>query len=366
MANTRLMRWALIALAALVLFAAAAFAGLHFATKALKSQIEQALGPESEVGEIVVGWSAIEIRGLRIRAPKGWPAEDALRAQRIVVAPDLRALLAAQPRVHRITVEQGYISLLRARDGRLRVVPSLMEKKPAAGAGGAPAPSVAIGAVELRDSVVEFFDATVRQPAHRLRLEQLQAVIDDLRVPELAGRTRLKLEATVKGVQRNGTLSLAGWAELTTRDSEITTRMRGVDLVAFQPYLIKAAEAGVRRGTLDLDLNSVVRKNALRAPGTLTLSGLELAQGGGTLGTFMGMPRQAVLAALRDKKGQIRLSFTLEGRLDDPQFSLNESFATRVGAGIADTLGVSIEGLARGAAGAARGVGDTLRGLFGK
>ena len=40
--------------------------------------------------------------------------------------------------------------------------------------------------------------------------------------------------------------------------------------------------------------------------------------------------------------------------------------AKRLGAGFADTLGVSIEGLARGAGNAARGVGDTIRKLFGK
>lgn len=365
MTGIRARRWLWIGLVAVGVLAVVAVTALHFAAKALKGQIEQALGPDSEVGAIAVGWSTIEIRNLRIRGPKGWPAEDALRAERIVVAPDLRALLSAAPRVHRITVEKGYLSMVRVRDGRLRVVPGLTESKPAGKSGVRP-PTVALGAVELRDTAMDFYDETVRRPAHRLRLENLQALVEDLRVPDLSGRTRLKLEAMVKGVQRNGTAAVQGWVEIATRDSEIVTRLRGVDLVALQPYLIKAAETGVRRGSLDLDLNSVVRKNALRAPGTMTLTGLELAEGGGALGTFMGMPRQAVLAALRNNQGQIRMNFTLEGRLDDPKFSLNESFATRVGAGVAQTLGVSIEGLARGVGGAARGVGDTLRGLFGR
>jgi len=347
--------------------AAAAAVGLHFATKALKGQAEQVLGPASEVGEIVVGWSAIEIHRLRIKGPKGWPAEDTLRAERIVIMPDLRALLSARVRVNRITVEQGYLSVLRSREGRLRVVPSLLEKKSKeAGKSGSTAPAVAVGTIELRHSVLEFFDATVRLPAHKLRLEQLQASVEGLQVPELSGRTQIQLEGVVKGVQRNGTLSIRGWAELATKDSEIATKLRGVDLVVFQPYLIKASETGVRRGTLDLDLKSTVRKNALHAPGTLTLTGLELASGEGALGTFMGMPRQAALAALKNRNDQIRMQFTLEGNLNDPRFSLNESFARRVGSGIAETLGVSFEGLARGVGEATRGVGDTVRRLFGK
>ncbi len=367
MISGKLKRWALSVTAAIVVIAAAGAVGLHFATKALKGQVEQALGPESEVGEITVGWSAIEVHRLRMKAPKGWPAEDALRARRIVIAPDLRALLSAQVRVNRITVEEAYLSMLRSRDGRLRVVPSLVEKQSReAGRIGSPVTPVSIGTIELRNSVLELFDATVRQPAHRLRLEQLQATIEGLHVPDLAGRTQLRLQGVVKGVQRNGTLSISGWGELATKDSEIATKLRSVDLVAFQPYLIKASETGVKRGTFDLDLKSTVRKNALHAPGTLTLTGLELVSGEGAFGTFMGMPRRAVVAALENRKGQITMRFTLEGNLNDPKFSLNESFARRVGSGVAETLGVSIEGLARGVGDATRGVGESVRRLFGR
>lgn len=367
MIGSKLKRWTLIVVAAVVVLAAVGAVGLHFATKALKGQVEQALGPESEVGEIAVGWSAIELHRLRIKGPKGWPAEDALRARRIVIVPDLRALLSAKVRVNRITVEEGYLSVLRSREGRLRLVPSLLEKRAKeADKTGSTAATVSVGTIELRDSVLEFFDASVRQPAHKLRLEQLQAGVEGLQVPELSGRTQIRLEGVVKGVQRNGTLSIRGWAEIASKDSEIATKLRGVDLIAFQPYLIKASETGVRRGTLDLDLKSAVRKNALHAPGTLTLTGLELASSEGAFGTFMGMPRQAVVAALKNRNDQITMRFTLEGNLNDPKFSLNEGFALRVGSGIAESLGVSIEGLARGVGSATKGIGDTIRGLFGK
>lgn len=371
MALSRPRRWTLIAAAAILVLVLTGIIGLRLATKALKGEIERALGPESEVGEIRVGWSAIEVHGLRIRAPEGWPAEDALRARRILVLPDLRTLLSAEVRVNRIAVEEAYLSMLRSRDGKLRVVPSLLEREPGAkaedtGRTDAKSPVVRIGTIELSGGVLEFFDATVRRPPHRIRLEKLAAVVEDLVVPGLGGRTRLKLEGVVKGVQRDGKLSVEGWAELTTRDSEIATRLRGVDLIALQPYLLRAAETGVRRGTLDLDLKSVVRKNTLRAPGTLTLTGLELASSGGAVNTFMGMPRQAVLAAMKNRNDQITLRFVLEGKLDDPKFSLNESFAQRIGAGIAETLGVSFEGIARGVGEATRGIGETIRGLFGK
>lgn len=350
---------------ALVLAVAAAV-GLHLAARALKSQVERALGPDSEVADIAVGWSAIEIRGIRVRAPKGWPAQDALRAERITVTPDLLGLFSARLHVPRITVDNAYLSVLRTRDGKLRLLPGLLDRPGAHGGGGTAAPPFSIGSIELRHGTLEFFDATVRTPTYRTRLEQLHARIEDLRFPRLDSRTSIELDGAVKGVQRNGRLSVTGWAELAKLNSEIATRLEGVDLLALQPYLIKASETGVRHGTLDLTLKSVVRSNRLRAPGTITLTGLELAPGDGPFASFMGVPRQAVVAALKNRKGQISVDFLLEGNLNDPKFSLNESFAKRIGASIADTLGISFEGLGRGVGGAVEGLGGVMKKLFGK
>lgn len=364
-------RTLLITLAVIASLGAATAGALHIATRALKSQVEQALGADSEVAEIVVGWSSVEAHGVRIRAPRGWPAEDALRAERVAVTPDLRSLASAKIRVARITVDHAYLSIWRTREGKLRLLPGLLEKPKEAGeaissAAAPAAPAVGIGSIELRDGVLEFYDASVRQPAHKTRLEQLHATVEDLHAPDLSGRTRIALDAVIKGVKRDGRVAIAGWAELADKNSELTTKLAGVDLVALQPYLIKASETGVRRGLLDLGLKSTVRNNRLHAPGSVTLTGLELASGGGAFGTFMGVPRQAVVAALKNRNDQISIQFTLDGNLNDPRFSINDSFAKRIGAAVAETLGISIESLTRGVGNAAQGLGGVVKKLFGK
>jgi hypothetical protein len=341
--------------------AVSALIAFKFATQSLKEQIERALGPESEVAELVVGWSAIELRGVRIRGPKGWPATDALYAERVVIKPDLVDLLSARVRISRITVEKPYLSVLRTRDGSMRLLPSLLEAKREAGSS---APAISIGSIQLHDGVLEFFDATVRQPAHKTRLERLQVTVDDVRVPMQPGRTGLRLEGAIKGVQRDGTLAISGWADLATRDSEIKTTLRGVDLIALQPYLIKTAEAGIRRGTLELDLHSTVRNNRLHAPGKATLSNLELSSASSPFATFMGVPRQAMVSSLKNRDGRISIKFTLEGNLDDPKFSINENFALRMGAAVGEGLGISLEGLTHGVGGAAEGIGGAVKRLF--
>ena len=354
--------------AVVLVLGATAIGGLHIAAQALKGHVQQALGADSEVGEITVGWSAIEVHGVRIRAPQGWPTEDALRAERIIVRPDLAGLFSARLHVPRIVVEQAYVSVWRTRDGKLRLLPSLLEKKSAQAdaQGSSAAPPLTIGSIVLRDGALEFFDATVRQPAHKTRLEQLHVTVDDLRFPALDSRTKITMDGMIKGVRHNGRLAVDGWAELAKKNSDISLRLSGIDLVALQPYLIKTSETGVRRGSLDLTLKSTVHNNRLHAPGMVMLAGLELAPSGSGFSTFMGLPRQAVVAALKNRKDQIVIPFTLEGNLDDPKFSLNDSFARRMGAAVGESLGISIEGLTRGIGGAVEGLGGAVKKLFGK
>ena len=364
-------RWLTFALIALAVLVGAGAVGLNFATRTLKAKVEQALGAQSEIGEIVLGWHAVEVRGLRIRGPKGWPAEDALRAERIVIEPQLASIFSERVQISAIRVDKAYLSALRAADGRMRLLPSLLEDKAATDKGAAPA--VTLDAVELRDAAIEFFDATVRKPPLKLRLESIQATVTDIELPALAARSRIHLDGTLKGAHHDGKIAVDGWMTLASRDSEIGLKLHGADLTALQPYLIKAAETGVKKGSLDLDLQSAVKAKHLRAPGAINLKGLELESGSGT---FLGMPRQAVVGLMKDKAGNIAVKFVLEGNLDDPKFQLNENLSTRFAAAVADTLGISVESLAKGVgelgqksgkalSDVTKGAGEKLKGLFG-
>jgi hypothetical protein len=362
---------------ALLLLASLAVIARHFATEKLRQAVESALGPNAEVASIETAFSSITLNGIRIKADKDWPAVDELAARRVVVRPDWGALVSRTVRIASIEVEGGYVSMLRRKDGNLALLPSLLGGKDKARAGGAGAPAdgksgqdttlpeIIVSRVLLSDTAVDFYDASIRQPAHRLRLEQTTVTLGAIRLPALTGRTDIAVDGVIKGVRRDGRVALKGWAEIATRDSEMQTTLSGVDLVAFQPYLIKAAETGVKKGTLDLSLKSTVKKNRLHAPGRVTLSGLELTTGK----TFMGMPREAVVAMMKDKKGQITADFVLEGNIDDPKFSLNEKFLSQIGTATANVLGISLEGLARGigsaGAGAASGIGGAINKLLG-
>lgn len=352
------------ALGALLLIVIALLVGLRIAMRQLPARVAEALGPRASVESIELGWTGVQVRGLVVRgAPGRWPSEHELRADLVTIRPSLSSLWRSGWRLSHISVEGGYLALLRTRDGKLTVLPSLLGDKPTAPGEKNSASTITpvrVESLELRDVSLDVFDATVARggPPHRVRLAGLRADVGPLALPALDERADIELEATLRGSQRDGRLTLDGHLTPAAREADLKLDARGLDLLVLQPYLLKSGEASVKSGTLDLAVRAKASQQRLHAPGKLVLHDLDLQSGGGVLGTFGGVPRQAVLAAMT-RDGKIELDFTLEGRIDDPKFSINELFAARFAVGLAEKLGVSLGGVVEG-------VGNVIKGLFGR
>ena len=204
------------------------------------------------------------------------------------------------------------------------MLPALLDQA-SSGSESGPAPQCTLPRSSC-EVAIDFFDASVHGPTHRMRFESLQAQVGRWPSPPSTDPPTSTFKATLKGRRRAAASSIDGSVTIATLDAKLDAAVQGVDLVALQPYLLKVNEAGVRHGTLDLTLAATVTPQ-LHAPGRVILTGLELASGGGLLSTFAGVPRQAVLAAMQ-RDGRIEVNFTLDGRLDDPNFSINDSLAT--------------------------------------
>jgi len=99
--------------------------------------------------------------------------EDQLRAERILVVPAFRDLLSAKVVLREIRIEVAFISMLRSKAGRMSVLPSLLEKPTDSKSAETtpPIPPISIGKVELINGTIEFYDATIRKPPLKLRLD---------------------------------------------------------------------------------------------------------------------------------------------------------------------------------------------------
>lgn len=219
--------------------------------------------------------------------------------------------------------------------------------------------------VQLHQIRVDFYDASLhpRAKAHHMALDDIDADIEHLHLPSLHQAVAIALQGRLKGVEdagerHDGRIEIKGSVTPATHDAELSAKIRGADLRVVEPYLLKAAESGIRQGLLDLTLEAKVKDDRLKAPGTIVITGLELRSGGGWWDSLGTAGRQAVLNTL-SRAGKIEVHFTLEGRLDDPNFSLNESLAKRFATGLADAVGVSLGGVVEG-------LGSMIKGLFGR
>jgi hypothetical protein len=370
-------RWQVIVLAVIIVLGAAIVIGFRLGVRLVQGKIVEALGPGSRMAELKVNWFSIEVMGLSIDGPRGWPAARTLEAERVTIFPDLRSLLTDQIRIASIVVEKPYLSLLRT-PGKLIMVPSLTEReksKADARSKNGPARAVMISTIELKNGSIELFDATVSRPPLKTRMEQIEAVIRDVAAPKVE-RTRFDLAAIVKGVKRDGRAKVTGWVGPGARDSSSRLALVAVDMVALQPYLVKKNETQLTRGALDLNLHSEVRNHNLDGKGKVIIKDLEFAPSRALLDTFMGLPRNAVVGFLKDHNNTIDVDFVLKGDTSNPSFSLNESVSTRIATAMAGQLGVSIRSVAEGlgtlgrtgvegAGGLVEGVGDAVKRLFG-
>lgn len=332
----------------LALLVLAVLGAMHYATRSIEDSIREALGPQGEAAEINVRLTNIELIDVRIAAPKGWPADSTLSAKRVVVTPDVRHLISDHMEITRVHIEGAYLSALRPRTGGgLRVIPGFAERAKQNKADGKARRGASIDVVVLNDCVVEIFDATVAGKSQKMRLEDVEGTLKDIRVPELTSRTRADLKGVIKGPNRNGTITIEGWVEVAHKNAVLHTRVNNVDLTLFEPYLINKAKSGIDAGTLDLELKSTVRRNFVDADGTLTVSALKLTPGETPIDAIAGLPRRVAIGALEDDRGRITVPFTLDGNLDDPSFSLTGDTALQTGVAVAKAFGMSFEGIAR-------------------
>ena len=196
--SRRWRRWLWIALAVVLGVLLTLAVGVRLAARQLQSQVLSALGPRATVGAVEIGWTGIELRDLRVAAMAAprWPLREELRAARVHVRPDLRNLWARAIggpwRTSQVTVEDGYLSMLRARGGRLRMLPAAYDTPAPGRASGRTAATstrsacVVIGQVRLHGVAIDFHDASVRTAVpHRIRIEQIDATIGPLRLPNL-------------------------------------------------------------------------------------------------------------------------------------------------------------------------------------
>ncbi len=172
------------------------------------------------------------------------------------------------------------------------------------------------------------------------------------------------MNGNIEGRTQGGSIRIHGWVDVKTIDMETSLEIRGVDVTTFEPYYRKRVSAEIESGTLDLETRIAVKEKRVDAPGELNLINLHIKDGEGTV---LWIPAKTLVSLLEKKGHQLKAKFRLKGNVDNPRFSLQETFLTQIAISLAQALGIPIqvigEEVLQGTLGGEKGLAEELKSM---
>ncbi|WP_419343371.1 DUF748 domain-containing protein [Achromobacter sp. PD1] len=349
------------ALAVVTLVAAVGVVLAFAALRIAEQRIANMLGPRGEVGQVDIGYRQVILKDVTI---SGGTGQAGARARHVILEPDWSAFLRHETVFKTVIIEGFDFTVVRRANGDMDIAPALQASMRAGeGGDGQPRRNMPIRIAELilRDGRLDFEDAAVSRPAHRIPFSGVEASLRPLTIPGDGSRSEMEFSGNVEG-NRNGaaTVRAQGWLVLGGTDADIKVAVRNMDIQHAAPYLADNGATSLAAGAMDLDMRTAITKRRLQATGTVALRGLRF----GGNGDLFSLPRKAVLAALKDQSGTLRFDFSLAGDLDNPKFSVARGFTAQVAQGFSHAIGVGAEGAAEGVTGAVKELGNALSDLL--
>lgn len=307
------------------------------ANRIIKHELESALGKGFSVKSIDLHWDSVEALDIRFKNPTGI---EVFKTDRLILKADFIGLLRKKYIISDIYLNNPYILL--EKNPRGKIVNPFLIKQPK-GKEEKPVPLVLIKNIEVINGSLDYLDRKVSAKPAITRLRDIKLEINDISFPLRDNFSTYNLSATIPGKQSLGTLNSRGKIKPKNMDMDCTVGLRRLDITEFKPYFQKKSDVNVKKGTFDLDMVIKVKARKINAPGKATLRGLEFEKESGIGGTFLNIPRLAVINFLKNNNDEITVNFFLEGDIDNPKFNIREKFMERISIAIAERLGLSIK-----------------------
>jgi hypothetical protein len=340
----------------------------------LKTRIEKALGENVKAGSVSISWGKVTIEDLNFLRD----GQTVGNVKSVIVKADFMSILGDTLLVSKVEVDQPYFKLIIDGKGKLLLPVAIPEERSGKDKQKArkntvkesrPKDSrpVEIKTLIVRGGMVDCEDKSMARPVV-LRLEDVEIDVHNIVYPLANTWADYTVSSQLAGGRQKGSIHATGRTNFLSEETKLTMVTKNTDLLLLRPYVDKKGDVRIERGSINMNMDTSVIKNHIRAPGTMTIKDLQLSSSGGVSGTFLGVPRSMVLSFLKNNNNEISLDFVLEGDLNNPRFNIRENLATRLSVGLANKLGVSIIGVGEAVAGGSskfiEGTTKTLKGLF--
>ena len=345
----------IIGIIAILLIAGYLFAS-YYAVKFIQARLQKVVGPGLTIAEIEIKPTYLSAKGIRY--------EDSLSKKKIFmieemrVYPALSSFLKGTLNIRECMILQPSFFFYRSREGNLISPWATVEKREKGKEisedqerKGKESLPIKIDRFRIRKGSVDFEDKKMGEPPTQIQFRELDLELKNVQYPFISSRSFIELKGKIKGRKREGNIDTKGWIDLKNMDMETSFKVQEVDIKIFEPYYRKRVSAEIEAGQIDMEAKISIKKRMIDAPGQLKLVNLHIKEGG----TILWIPAKILVPLLKKKGNRIQIQFHVKGNMDDPQFSLQETFLTRVAVSLAETLGIPI-----------KVVGETIIGGTGK
>ncbi len=338
-------KWFILIGVLVVVFIGGYFALTFYAVKLIQPRLQKGVGPGFTLEEIRLKTTYLSARGIHYEDPRS--KQRFFQAEEIRIYPSLLSFLKRSLHIKELTILRPSFFFYRSREGRL-VGPWVTTEEESKGKETSKdeekkrgeAVEARIDRIRIREGSIDFEDSKVGDDPSRMKWRDLDFEIKDLRYPLASLHSPVTLNGKMKGKAQDGSITLEGWIDAKTMDMETSLKIRAIEIKTFEPYYRKRVTAEIESGTLDMDTRIVVKEMRLNAPGELDLINLRIKEGGGNV---LWIPAETLVSLLEKKRHQIKARFHVKGNVENPQFSLQETFLTQVAISLAQDVGIPIK-----------------------
>jgi len=316
-----------------------------YAVKFVQARLQKVVGPRFTIAEIKIKPTYLSAKGIQYQDPLSQKRIFLIEEMRVY--PALSSLLKSTLNIRECMILQPSFFFYRTREGSFvgpwptvekeekdKEISEDREKK------GKESVLVKIDRFRIRKGSVDLEDRKIAEPPAQIQLRELDLELKNIEYPLISSHSFIELKGKIEGRKKEGNLYTKGWIDLKTTDMEISFDVKETEVKTFEPYYQKRVSAEIETGYIDMDAKITVKKKAIDAPGHLELVNLRIKEGSGTV---LWIPAETLASLLRDKGNRIKVAFHVKGSMDDPQFSLQEAFLTRVALSLAEALGIPIK-----------------------
>lgn len=316
----------------------------YYATKMIQTRIHKAMGPGWTIEQIKVKITSLSLMGIHFEEPEG--RRKLFQIEEVRIYPALLSLLGNEVRIRACTVLKPSFFFYRTREGdwvgpwfKTQKEDQKKESNRPIEQRGKKSFPIRIDHLRMEKGSLDFNDMKVEGSVGPIRLEEFELILSKIEYPPVSSQSPVEFRGKMMGGSKTGKFMGNGWIDFGTSDLEVLFKTEGIDLKRFEPYYRKRVSAEIQSGEINMVAPISVKGNLIDAPVTLEVVDLFI----GEKGTIFYIPVEKLVSRLKRQKNRLETRFRIKGNLNDPRFKLEEVFLTKVGFGLAESVGLPIQ-----------------------